>query len=183
MVARSIVTYYFWGTWFTTPHARPGSWDGSGPVAAHRLGGMLFDQEYGLLLYAPMFALIVFAVRERREILVASSLLIAAYLLPVLLPSTNVHGWTGGWSPAARFWVPVVPLLAIMLALAMSRTPRAIVVTVVIVQIAISAYFWQNPKDLWNDGNGQAAICERSGFSGCQRLPSFVEASDVVQGQ
>ena len=181
MVLRTMVTYYFWGTWFTSPHARAGTWDGLATVASDRLGGMLFDQEYGLLLYAPVFTLIAFAVRDRRSILLAAVLLVVAYLVPILLPITNVHGWTGGWSPAARFWVPIVPLLVILLAVAIDRTPQAIVIAVIGLQIVLSAYFWQNPKNLWNDGDGIAAICERGGFTGCHRLPSFVRASDVVQ--
>ena len=181
MVLRTMVTFYFWGTWFTSPHARAGTWDGLTTVAFHRLGGMLFDQEYGLLLYAPMFALTALAVRDQRRIMLPVVLLVVAYLVPILLPITNVHGWTGGWSPAARFWVPIVPLLAIPVAVAIDRAPRAIVIAVVGLQIVLSAYFWQNPKNLWNDGDGIAAVCERGGFTGCHRLPSFVQAADAVQ--
>jgi hypothetical protein len=181
MVLRTLVTLYFWGTWFTSPHARAGRWEGLTIVPVHRLGGMLFDQEYGLLLYAPMFALTAFAVRNHRKIALPVVLLVVTYLVPILLPTTNVHGWTGGWSPAARFWVPIVPLLAILLAVAFNRAPRAVVISIVGLQIVLSAYFWQNPKNLWNDGDGIAAVCERSGFTGCNRLPSFVQASDAVQ--
>ena len=181
MVLRTMVTFYFWGTWLTSPHARAGTWDGVTTVPFHRLGGMLFDQEYGLLLYAPMFLLTAFAVRNHRNIMLAIVLLVVAYLVPILLPVTNVHGWTAAWSPAARFWVPIVPLLAILLAVAIDRAPRAVVISIFGLQIVLSAYFWQNPKNLWNDGDGIAAVCERSGFTGCNRLPSFVQASDAVQ--
>src|SRR5687767_7040991 len=63
----------------------------------------------------------------------------------------------------------------------MDRAPRAVVISIVGLQIVLSAYFWQNPRNLWNDGDGIAAVCERSGFTGCNRLPSFVQASDAVQ--
>jgi hypothetical protein len=180
IVLRTMVTFYLWGTWLTSPHARGGTWDGLTTVAFHRLGGMLFDQEYGLLLYAPMFVLTAFAVRTHRQIMRPIVLLVVAYLVPILLPITNVHGWTAGWSPAARFWVPIVPLLALLLAAAIERAPLAVVISIVGLQTVLSAYFWQNPKDLWNDGDGIAAVCERSGFTVCNRLPSFVQASDAV---
>lgn len=86
-------------------------------------------------------------------------------------------------SPAALFWVPIVPLLAILLAVAIDRAPRAVVISIVGLQIVLSAYFWQNPRNLWNDGDGIAAVCERSGFTGCNRPPSFVQPSDAVSGQ
>jgi hypothetical protein len=126
--------------------------------------------------------LIAFSMPHWRErfAAVAAVIVTLCYLLPILIPLTNVHGWTGGWSPAARFWVPVVPLLAIPLALAVARTPKAVVGTVVALQIVISAYFWENPKNLWNDGDGTAAVCERGSFTWCDRLPSFVQPSDAV---
>ena len=66
------------------------------------------------------------------------------------------------------------------LAVAIARAPPAVVNSIVGLQIVLSAYFWQNPKKLWNDGDGIAAVCESSGFTGCSRLPSFVQASDAV---
>jgi hypothetical protein len=186
LVARSLLTYWLWGTWFTTPHARGGEWIGLGDAVAvglRRMAGLLLDQEYGLLIYAPIFTLIVllfFGRRDTRTVQLALWSVIAAYLIPILLPYTNVHGWTGGWSPAARLWVPIVPLLAVALALAFTKAPRPLVVTAVAVQVAISAYFWQNPKNLWNDGDGTAAVCERGGFTGCSALPSFVRPSDAI---
>jgi hypothetical protein len=184
-IARVALTYYLWGTWFTTQHVRTGEWVGFSETASimlQRLAGLVVDQEYGLLIYAPVFALIAFSMPHWRErfAAVAAVIVTLCYLLPILIPLTNVHGWTGGWSPAARFWVPVVPLLAIPLALAVARTPKAVVGTVVALQIVISAYFWENPKNLWNDGDGTAAVCERGSFTWCDRLPSFVQSSDAV---
>ena len=86
-----------------------------------------------------------------------------------------MHGWTGGWSPAARFLTPIVPLLAIPIALAIPRYPQALVVGVAAVQVIISAYMWQNPKNLWNDGDGVAAVCERGGATFCRYLPAVPE--------
>src|SRR5690606_37975575 len=96
----------------------------------------------------------------------------ACYLALLCLPVTNAHGWTGGWNPPARFLTPIVPLLGIALcaALSVARGPFAIVVAL---QVVISAYMWQHPKDLWNDGDGIAAVCERGVVTRCEYLPSF----------
>jgi hypothetical protein len=178
--ARTAVTYAFWGTYVTSPHARTGVWPGwreTVSVAANRFGGMFFDQEFGLIPYAPIFILVAVGAvvlwRTRRALLLQLTWVIAFYVLLLCLPSVNAHGWTGGWSPAARFLTPVVPLLAILLCAGISSVPRAALVPLMALQIGISAYLWQHPKDLWNDGNGVAAVCQRGTGTFCRYLPSF----------
>jgi hypothetical protein len=53
--------------------------------------------------------------------------------------------------------------------------PRAVLIAVVVVQIGIDGYFWSHPKNLWNDGDGIAAVCSRGGAPFCPYLPSFVD--------
>jgi hypothetical protein len=178
---RTLINFRFWGTWLTTPHARPGEWDGFGALFAEfgrRAAGMLVDQEYGLLPYAPIFLLVpgglAILARSNRQLFAAISLVAGGYLFLVLLPLTNAHGWTGGWSPAARFWVPIVPLLALCIVAAAQRLPRVLVAMLVILQVLLNAYVWQNPKSAWNDGDGIAAVCARTGSTFCRYLPSFV---------
>jgi hypothetical protein len=96
-------------------------------------------------------------------------------MISLILPITNAIGWTGGWSPAARFLVPIVPLLAIGVAAGVRTLPRVIVLPLVAVQVGINAYVWQHPKILWNNGTGTAAICSRIGDQICAHLPSFVK--------
>ena len=112
--------------------------------------------------------------RDRR---VAAGILFASvcYIAPILWPVTNVHGWTGGWSPAARFMVPIVPLLALTLPAAFLHIPRGLLAVLVVLQISIDGYLWQNPKNLWNDGDGVAAVCTRGGYSFCGALPSVTK--------
>jgi hypothetical protein len=181
LIVRTAINYHMWGTWLTSPHARAGEWDGWTKVvvtAGRRLAGMLLDQEFGLLPYAPVFVLAAFGLvvlaRTRRALVWQLCVVAGLYVLTVILPITNVHGWTGGWSPAARFLVPVVPLLAIGVAAAIRATPRVLLVPLIVLQIAIDAYAWQHPKNLWNDGDGIAAVCSRGGARGCAYLPSFV---------
>src|SRR5688572_26624424 len=114
------------------------------------------------------------AARADRELLRGVTLVAGGYLALVLLPITNAHGWTGGWSPAARFWVPVVPLLLYPIVAAARNLPQPALIVVLALQLAINAYMWQNPKSNWNDGDGTADVCSRTAARFCHYLPSFV---------
>jgi hypothetical protein len=77
------------------------------------LPGLLFDQEFGLLAYAPVFALaaaglLALARHSRRLAIVALVLVLAALSVAGAWPM-----WRGGFNPPARFLVPVVPALAL----------------------------------------------------------------------
>ena len=177
VVLRSAVIHLFWGTLFTTPHAALASPSGTAAMLREgviRLAGMTIDQEFGLLVYAPILILapVGLLTMGDRGMAMKIGIVCACYLLPILWTVTNVHGWTGGWSPAARFMAPIVPLLALALPAAFARTPRPLLGALLAVQIGINAYMWQNPKNLWNDGDGIAAVCSRGGYHFCARLPS-----------
>jgi hypothetical protein len=178
---RLLVNHHLWGAWLTNPHARAGEWRGLPALLAtsgNRLAGMLLDQEYGILPYAPVFLLaavgLVRLFRTRRALAWQITVVTAAYVVALMLPITNVHGWTGGWSPAARFLVPVLPLIALAIPAGFQVVPRSVVILILTLQIAIDGYFWQHPKNLWNDGDGVAAVCARGGAPFCRFLPSFV---------
>ena len=70
---RTAITHHMWGTWVTTPHAAPGVWEGwkgTLELTGMRIVALLVDQEYGLLIYAPVYALafvgLVVVARPRR---------------------------------------------------------------------------------------------------------------------
>lgn len=118
-----------------------GSMDPSAPYAAGEVGsarwipgglaGLLFDQRFGLLPYAPVlafaFAGLVLMVRRSATRRLAFELLVV--LLPYLIVVTRFAMWWGGWSAPARFFAPVLPLLAVpaaqFWAQARSDIPRA----------------------------------------------------------
>lgn len=80
-----------------------------------RGSGLLFDRYFGLIAFAQIYLMVLAGLvllwRDRAPLSRDVTIVAACYLIPVLLPITNVHGWTGGWSPAARFLLPVAPLL------------------------------------------------------------------------
>ncbi len=180
---RTMVTFVLWGDLLTTPHAAFGM-PGAGEAVREvftRGTGLLFDREYGLFAYGPLYLLalpglwLLASVRRQlsRDLLVV----LACYLIPVLLPMTNVHGWTGGWSPAARFLVPVSSLLwmgVYLFASQAAASGRLVVAGLVLLQMAINAFVWQFPKTLWNDGDGVSAL------RWTQWLPTATDSGTVV---
>ena len=164
---RTWVTYHFWGTWLTTPHARLEAPAGSGAVFAEmatRLLGWFIDQEHGLLPFAPVYALLPlgwFVLWKRdRQLCLQLVCVIATYFATLTLPFINVHGWRGGWTPAARFLVPVIPLFGIVTFSGVAALPRLplLVRALVAAQLILDAVLWQNPKLLWNDGDGVSTL-------------------------
>ena len=177
LVIRTLINHMFWGTWLTTPHATLGQLRGIGEtakIAGLRLAGLLVDQEFGLLIYAPFLVLAPLGLALMRDRTTARAVIFtcACYLALVLWPVTNVHGWQGGWNPAGRFMLPLVPLLALALPVAIAAVPRAAMIALLTLQIFLDAYLWQNLKNFWNDGDGIAAICSRVGSGVCGWLPT-----------
>jgi hypothetical protein len=166
-VVRTGVTYQFWGTWFTTPHARFGDVTGWQPLVIEsltRLIGWLFDQEHGLLPYAPIYLLVpagwLALWKRERDLCIDLTLVVAAYVAVITLPLLNAHGWRGGWTPAARFLVPIAPFLAVLAFAAVAWLPRLppVVLVIACAQVALDAVLWQHPGLFWNDGIGKSAL-------------------------
>ncbi len=182
VVVRVAVNYVFWGAFLSGPHVRLGEWPGWASLFGEmttRLTGMLVDQEFGILIYAPVYVLAIWGaislVRVRRDLAFSLFLVVGVYVALLICPLTNAHGWTGGWNPAARFLTPITPLVGLCVFAGLRTAPRAVVVIVVALQVAVSAYAWQHPKILWNDGDGRAAFCEPLGERICGYLPSLAD--------
>ena len=85
--------------------------------------GLLFDQKFGLLVYAPIYLLVPIgwwlALRDRRWRWPVTAL--AAVAVAFVASTARFYMWWGGWSGPARFLVPVLPLVAPAMALASAR--------------------------------------------------------------
>jgi hypothetical protein len=185
MVAvRTVVNDRFWGSLISGPHARTGDWPGLAALVTEmttRKVGLLVDQEFGLLIYAPIYIVALAGAAaiwtRRRDVTLAIAVVALFYVTLIICPITNVHGWTGGWNPAARFLTPIAPLLGVLVFAGLRALPRAASIPIVALQIVISAYAWQHPKLLWNDGDGRAALCDVVGDRVCDRLPALARRS------
>lgn len=184
VAVRVAVNYAFWGGLLSGPHARLGEWPGWARLIGemtNRLVGLLVDQEFGILIYAPVYVLAIWGaislVRVKRDLAFSIFLVVGVYVGFVICPLTNAHGWTGGWNPAARFLTPITPLVGLCVFAGLRTAPWAVAVIVVALQLAVSAYAWQHPKILWNDGDGRAAFCEPLGGRICGYLPSISRGS------
>jgi hypothetical protein len=88
----------------------------------HGLQGLLLDQEFGLLPYAPLFVLFLF---PGLAVLWRASRGGAATVLTLVATALLIAGawpmWRGGLNPPARFLVPALPALALGVAAALRR--------------------------------------------------------------
>jgi hypothetical protein len=112
LAVRTGVNYWFWGALISGPHARLAGWPGWAALIGEtttRAIGLLVDQEFGLLIYAPMYVVALWGskalMKQRRDVAVSAFLTAGLYVALIICPLTNVHGWTGGWNPAARLRV------------------------------------------------------------------------------
>ena len=153
-VGLGIWTWYHWanlGGPLTMMELPPFSW------TAFQKGssGILVDRENGLLVWAPVYALIpaAWALAGRRY---------ALWLLPtasLLLMSAAHEHWWGGFSPAARFLVPAIPLFACVAAVAARQLWfRYLSLVLLIPQAFIAADVWQHTRSLWPQGDGHNRI-------------------------
>jgi hypothetical protein len=119
--------------------------------------GLLLDRERGLLGYAPVYLLAPvwwgLASREHRALLLP----IACLFIPMSMFVT----WDAGFSPAARFLVPLMPLVMLPAVRAFaSRRFVSIAIPLVALQALITALAWQFPRRLWPRGQGTNQILD-----------------------
>ncbi|MEO5952936.1 MAG: hypothetical protein ABIQ44_10775, partial [Chloroflexia bacterium] len=83
--------------------------------------GLLFDQKYGLLIYAPIYLLgilgLVFMFRSARRSDRRLLMWMGAVSLPYLFIIFSFYYWNGLWCPPARFLTTFCPLMAAPLAM------------------------------------------------------------------
>ncbi len=155
--------------------------------------GLLFDQEFGLLATAPVFALglagIVVALAQRRWrllLLAGGPFAFAWYYLGAAvlggIQSRGVSQWYGGFSPPARYLMASLPLLAVLGALALDhvrgRLGWSLTAALVALTIGYGAVVSTWPPWRFQPGLGRAvplhAVFERVGVDPGRWLPTFI---------
>ena len=153
-IGLAVWTGYYWGNIggpLTMMELPPFSWN------AFRSGslGLFVDRENGLFVWAPVFALVpaAWAMAGPRYV---------PWLLPaasLLLMSAAHERWWGGFSPAGRFLVPLIPIvLCAGIAALRQRMFRHACLALLIPQLFIAADGWQHTRSLWPQGNGHNRI-------------------------
>lgn len=120
--------------------------------------GLLFDRERGLFSYAPVYLIApaAFALSWRRS----WPLVVPIALL--YLPAAAFVVWHAGFSPAARFLLPLTPLVALaVVRAASSQVIRLVSAPLVILQAAILVTVVHNPRVLWPKAIGTNPALER----------------------
>ncbi|MGE5834341.1 MAG: hypothetical protein ACM4AI_07680 [Acidobacteriota bacterium] len=108
------------------------------------LAGLLFDQQFGLMAYAPVLAAAALGVVAARQstarYVVTSTIAIAAVYLVVV--ATYWMWWAGVPATPARFAAAMLPMFAVPLAIAWERTGalgRSMLAMLLFVSLAITA--------------------------------------------
>ncbi len=100
--------------------------------------GLLFDRDYGLLMWSPMYAFalpgLFFLHRRAPRILRASlNVSLATFLVHAVAP-----GWHGGWAPPVRFLVPIAGPVGIALAAFLDSRPRKLILALFLAAVLVS---------------------------------------------
>jgi hypothetical protein len=85
--------------------------------------GVLVDQQYGLLIWAPIMFLVPLGFLRRLRQAREEVLVLAAVIVATVGPGI-LHEWWAGWSAPARFLVPVTGQLALLAALGLAQALR-----------------------------------------------------------
>ena len=163
-----------WIGFFINIYGRPdpsfpyGNEEGSASFIPGGLAGLLFDQRFGLLAYAPVlasgFAGLGWMVRRRSQRRIGFELLFV--LVPYLVVVTHFAMWWGGTSAPARFFVPMLPMLAVPSAVAWTairhRATRATALAALAFTMFVSGclIFVDGGRLAYNTREGYAAWAE-----------------------
>lgn len=135
---------FFYAIYGTADPRAPygGATDGRWDYVTSGLGGLFFDQQFGLLPYAPVLlpALIALVIMLRAPSTRRLSFEILLTLAPYLLSITHFRMWWAGRSAPARFFTPVLFTLAVPAALLWRRTTSAATKATLVVALSFTAF-------------------------------------------
>ncbi|MCM2257524.1 MAG: hypothetical protein NDJ94_17960 [Vicinamibacteria bacterium] len=140
--------------------------------------GLLLDQEFGLLVYAPLFALAVpglWSLRRSRPRLAAGAALTVAAMF---LVAGTWHMWRGGFNPPARFLVPLWAPLVLGVGWALREAISARAALLIGWTLFVAASGVLRPELVHRDRDGTAPLWRvASGAEEWTRLlPAYVLA-------
>ena len=184
LVAWLAFFYIFYGT--VNPEAPYGSYTAAFVLAKNiprGLLGLMFDQKFGLLPYAPVYLFAIagcWLMLKRSDTRFLGALLLLVTAVHVG-STTRLYMWWGGTSAPARFLVPILPCLAPMIALSVaslrSRVTRVIFAGALSLSVVVAALGagWPARLFLSSDSRGYARLLEtiQNGAPLTYLLPTF----------
>jgi hypothetical protein len=152
--------------------------------------GLLFDQKFGLLVYAPIYVLAaaggwyLLRAAQGRYFAALLILLTAAFVGS----TTRLYMWWGGSSAPARFLVPVLPCLAPLIAVAVSRVRSPVSNGLLAaglsigIGVALVGSLWPLEFYLFSDPHGRGRVFEtmQAGAPLAFTLPTFTNEDWVT---
>ena len=169
-------------------------WTVRAPLEIRGHLGLLWDQEFGLLLTAPVFLLavggLVVAAVERRGralLLLAGPFALAWYYLGGVgaagLAFQGASIWYAGFSPPARFLIAPLPLFAVLIALGVDRLRHrlawSIAAALYVLTLGHAALLSAWPAWRFQSGLGRASVLleifRRLGMDFGRLLPTFMQ--------
>jgi hypothetical protein len=126
LVAAAAWFAYFWIIWGTPSPLAPYGRDAESSLAyiARGIGGLLFDQQHGVIGTAPIYAAALIGLaplfKQRRLLALVLSIACGSYVVAV----STYAMWWGGTSAPGRFLAALLPIAAVLIALAWSAYPR-----------------------------------------------------------
>ena len=153
------------------------------PLSLHELlrglPATIVDRENGLIWWAPVYVLLPAGFWLRRGDLWPWLLPIVALIVP-----GAAHQWWAGFSPAARFLVPLAPIFCLFgIELAKRPRLRLAAFALLVPQWIMTAYAWQHARLLWPQGDGEnrvLAILLPPLGRAYRAIPSFRTAPDAA---
>jgi len=164
-VCAALFLAYYWilyGTFMPNymDHAgmgKPGEW-----VVA--VFGSFFDQQWGFFIHAPVYVLAVVGLLLMWRVARGELFWLAAVCLPYAAVIITYSQWWGEWCPAARYWVSLVPLLAVPMAMLLAaRLKRAffsLYFGLATLSWGIMAIFMYEPHLMYNHPTGKSRLLE-----------------------
>ncbi len=153
--------------------------------------GLLFDQEFGLLTFSPVFVLAIpgwwRTVRDRSQRWIA--VVVFGLAVSIIATVASFEMWWGGASAPARFLLPVVPLAAPMIAVTMrdglGATARPAVSLLIAFSVMSFLVMVARPSDrlMFDDHDGWGQVIEhlQGPAPVSSVLPTFVAANWTSQ--
>lgn len=141
---------FYWWTWHTWGNLGGPQLIDATPLSIQGIpqgfAGLLLDRQYGLVADAPIYLAVMASWalidRTRRPWLVI--------VASVVLPMSAYAEWWAGFSPPARYLVPILPFCFVAVADSLRfQTMRTALAVLALIQLVFTGFAWHHPRSLW----------------------------------